>query len=83
MHFDHPGRFLVPQTLLESELKFQRVRELMAGMFIIRAEYMFAYQAFEYQADSPEHFDRGEDGLIIPTYELQTDDVKYSFRRVT
>jgi hypothetical protein len=62
------GSFEIPGKILADDPKL--VMLITSRMIIIRAEFMLAYDAIEYQAYSPDHFRKTKLGLQIPAYDI-------------
>lgn len=65
-----------PLIICEPEL----VKELMGKMIILRCEFMFAEDKFEYDAVCDELFTEVPEGKDIPMYNIFLDDDKKNFK---
>ncbi len=80
-HLRNVGTFHVTDEMMVSTQGVQLVRKAMAGMIVIECRDKFEYFATEYLADS-RHFERNEEGMIAPRYELTFDGNKPVFTKM-
>lgn len=69
MNMNKVGKFYISEALVKNESSHNAMCSIMSKMIIIRAEYLFAKQKFEYFAIS-DLFESNPDGCIVPTYKI-------------
>lgn len=73
------GRFSIPLEMVEGNAPL--VRKIMGTCVIVRCEYMYGKNSFDYVAISPE-FDVVEEGQMIPEYAVWVNaDDSISFKK--